>query len=61
MIQPRSYNTTYVRPKQQCNAILVEVYVYRPLDFSTCTCIDNWRQKEKNAPRSSGSLFFIYR
>ena len=25
MIQPRSYNTTYFRPKQQCNAILVEV------------------------------------
>ena len=25
MIQPRSYNTTYFRPKQRCNAILVEV------------------------------------
>ena len=25
MIQPRSYNTTYFRPKQQCNAILVVV------------------------------------
>lgn len=25
MIQPRLYNTTYFRPKQQCNAILVEV------------------------------------
>ena len=25
MIQPRSYNTTYFRPKQQCNDILVEV------------------------------------
>ena len=43
MIQPRSYNTTYFRPKQQCNAILVEVvclstiglkylYVYRQLE-----------------------------
>ena len=25
MIRPRSYNTTYFRPKQQCNAILVVV------------------------------------
>ena len=25
MIQPRQYNTTNFRPKQQCNAILVDI------------------------------------
>ena len=39
MIQPRSYNTTYFRPKQQCNAILVEVVCLSTIG-DTIKCLD---------------------
>ena len=39
MIQPRSYNTTYFRPKQRCNAILVEVVCLSTIG-DTIKCLD---------------------
>ena len=47
MIQPRLYNTTYFRPKQQCNAILVEV---------VCLSTIGDKQKLKHVP--VGACFF---
>ena len=43
MIQPRSYNTTYFRPKQQCNAILVEVVCLSTIE-DTIDCQDTYEK-----------------
>ena len=50
MIQPRLYNTTYFRPKQRCNAILVEVVRLSTIGNTI----------DENAPRFKIQEFYLF-